>query len=161
MRQSGNLMGTKEVNRWPTRGDASGGQLFDEMTRALAVEMPSRRRALKLLAGGALAALAAGWGIGVKESDAVEVARDNQTCADKPAISNRRCPRVVQCGGEEFCTCARTVDGDKKCIGLRSAHCPNVDECDSDRDCGSGRVCVQVGACCGHERRNACFRRCP
>jgi hypothetical protein len=161
MRQSGNMMGTKEVNRWPTRGDASGGQLFDEMTRALAVEMPSRRRALKLLAGGALAALAAGWGIGVKESDAVEVARDNQTCADKPAISNRRCPRVVQCGGEEFCTCARTVDGDKKCIGLRSAHCPNVDECDSDRDCGSGRVCVQVGACCGHERRNACWRRCP
>jgi hypothetical protein len=154
-------MGTKEVNRWPTRGDASGGQLFDEMTRALAVEMPSRRRALKLLAGGALAALAAGWGIGVKESDAVEVARDNQTCADKPAISNRRCPRnVPRCGGKNFCTCARTVDGDKKCIDLRTAHCPTIDECDSDRDCGSGRVCVETGGCCGNERRNACFRRC-
>ena len=135
-------------------------QFFDEMTKSLAVEMPSRRRALKLLAAGALAALA-GWGMGVKEAEGVEVLRTARTCADKPAISNRRCPRFVQCGGKEFCTCARTVDGDKKCIDLRSAHCPTIDECDSDRDCGSGRVCVETGGCCGNERRNACFRRCP
>jgi hypothetical protein len=136
-------------------------QYFDDLARGLDDGTVSRRWALKLLAGGALAAVA-GWRIGVKESDAVEVARDNQTCADKPAISNRRCPRnVPRCGGKNFCTCARTVDGDKKCIDLRTAHCPTIDECDSDRDCGSGRVCVEVGACCGHERRNACWRRCP
>ena len=136
-------------------------QCFDDLARCLDDGTVSRRRALKLLAGGALAALAAGWGIGVKEADAVEVAADNLTCADKPAISNRSCPRFHRCGGKNFCTCARTVDGDKKCIDLRTAHCPTIDECDSDRDCGSGRVCVQVGACCGNERRNACWRRCP
>jgi hypothetical protein len=153
-------MGTKDVKRWAHRRDTSGGHLFDEMTQTLAVEMPSRRRALKLLAGGALAALA-GWGIGVKEAEGVEALRTARSCVDKPAISNRSCPRFHRCGGKEFCTCARTVDGDKKCIDLRSAHCPTIDECDSDRDCGSGGVCVETGACCGNERRNACFRRCP
>jgi hypothetical protein len=130
------------------------------MSRALAAEMPSRRRALELLAGGALAALF-GWGIGFKEAEAVEASRTEKSCADKRAISNKTCPRPRKCGGRFNCTCARTVGGDKKCIDLRSAHCPTVDECDGNRDCPSGAVCVKVGACCGNERRNACFRQCP
>jgi hypothetical protein len=153
-------MGTKDVKRWAARGDASGGHPFDEMSRALAAEMPSRRRALRLLTGGTLGALF-GWGVGVDEVGAVEVMRTDKSCADKPAISNRRCPRFHKCRDSNFCTCARTVGGDKKCIDLRSAHCPTVDECDGNRDCPSGAVCVKVGACCGNERRNACFRQCP
>jgi hypothetical protein len=87
--------------------------------------------------------------------------RTDQSCVGKAAISNTICPRFRQCRGRAFCTCARTVGGDKKCIDLGSAHCPNVDECDGDRDCPSGAVCVKVGACCDNVRRNACWRQCP
>jgi hypothetical protein len=150
----------KDRNLWEAvRGDASEGYLFDEMTRALTVG-PSRRQALRLMAGGALAALF-GWGVGVDEVGAIETRRTDRSCRDKPAISNTVCPRFRKCRGKNFCTCARTVGGDKKCVDLRSAHCPTVDECDGDRDCPAGAVCVKVGACCGNTRRNACFRQCP
>jgi hypothetical protein len=153
-------MEVKDKSFWAAaRGDAPEGHLFDEMTRALTVG-PSRRQALRLMAGGALAALF-GWGVGVDEAEAVEVARTDQSCVGKPAISNTVCPRFRRCRGKNFCTCARTVGGDKKCIDLRSAHCPTIDECDGDRDCPSGAVCVKTGACCGNEPRNACFRQCP
>jgi len=136
------------------------GHFFDELTQTLTLEPPSRRQALRLLAGGALAALF-GLGIGIDEAGAVGVRRTDETCAGKPAISNRVCPRFRQCRGRPFCTCARTVGGDKKCIDLRFAHCPTVDECDGDRDCPASAVCVKTGACCGNTRRNACFRQCP
>ena len=139
---------------------AATGHFFDELAQTFTFAPPSRRQALGLLAGGALAALF-GWGVGVDEAGAVGVRRTDQTCAGKPAISNKVCPRFRKCRGEFFCTCARTVGGDKKCIDLRSAHCPTVDECDGDRDCPSGAVCVKTGACCGNDRRNSCFRQCP
>ena len=132
---------------------------FDELTRTLTFGPPSRRQALRLLAGGALAAVF-GWGAGAGEAGAVEATRTDQSCVGEPAISNTVCPRFRSCR-RRFCSCARTVGGDKKCVDLRSAHCPTVDECDGDRDCPSGAVCVKVGACCGNTRRNACFRQCP
>ena len=141
-------------------GHVPTGHFFDEMTQTLTFGPPSRRQALRLLAGGTLAALF-GWGVGVDAAGAVEVRRTDQSCVGKPAISNTVCPRFRKCRGKFFCTCARTVGGDKKCIDLRSAHCPTVDECDGDRDCPSGAVCVKTGACCGNDRRNACFRQCP
>lgn len=131
---------------------------FDELTRALTMEPPSRRQALRLLAGGALATVF-GWGAG--EAGAVETRRTDGSCAGKRAISNTVCPRRLITCRRNFCTCARTVGGDKKCVDLRSAHCPTIDECDGDRDCPSGAVCVKVGACCGNKRRNACWRQCP
>lgn len=103
-----------------------------------------------------------GTGVGAREAGAVEAMRTDRSCRGKTAISNNVCPRRInRCRGRRFCTCARTVGGDKKCIDLRSFHCPTVDECDGDRDCGAGAVCVKVGACCGNKRRNACFRQCP
>src|SRR5215218_7173201 len=123
-------MEVKDRSLWgAARGDASEEYLFDEMTKAFTVG-PSRRQALGLLAGGALAALF-GWGVGVDEAGALEARRPARSC------------------------------GDKKCVDLRTAHCPTVDECDGDRDCPAGAVCVKVGACCGNTRRNACFRQCP
>jgi hypothetical protein len=135
---------------------------FDEFTRALTMmEPPSRRQALRLLAGGALAALF-GWGVGVDEAGAVETRRTDQSCAGKRVVSNRRCPRrLSRCGGRRFCTCARTVGGDKKCVDLRFVHCPTVDECDGDSDCPASAVCVKAGACCGNTRRQACIPQCP
>jgi hypothetical protein len=139
----------------------AGHHPFDELTRALTVEPPSRRQALRLLAGGTLAAVFA-WSVGAKEAGAVEALRNDRSCAGDPVISNRRCPRrIARCGGRRFCTCARAVGGDKKCVDLRTAHCPNVDECDSNSDCPSSAVCVKVGGCCRNRRRNACWRQCP
>jgi hypothetical protein len=154
-------MEVKDRSLWAAgRGDASEGHLFDEMARALAAG-PSRRQALGLLAGGALAALF-GWGAGVDEAGAVEARRTDQSCAGKRAVSNKRCPRrFSRCGGRFFCTCARTVGGDKKCVDLRRVHCPTVDECDGDRDCPASAVCVKAGACCGNTRRQACIPQCP
>ena len=142
-------------------GHAPTGHFFDELTETLTFGPPSRRQALRLLAGGALAALF-GWGVGVDEAGAVETRRTDQSCAGKPAVSNRRCPRrLSRCGGRLFCTCARTVGGDKKCVDLRRVHCPTVDECDADRDCPASAVCVKAGACCGNTRRQACIPQCP
>jgi hypothetical protein len=153
-------MEVKDRGFWAAaREDASEGNLFDEMTRTLAVG-PSRRQALRLMAGGALAAVF-GLGVGADEAGAVEVRRTDRSCRGEPAISNRLCPRRGTCRGRWFCACARTVGGDKKCVDLRTGHCPTIDECDGDRDCPAGAVCVKVGACCGNERRNACFRQCP
>ena len=152
-------MEVKDRGLWDTaREDTSEGYLFDEMTRTLAAG-PSRRQALRLMAGGAVAALF-GWGVGVDEAGAVEARRTDRSCRGEPAISNTVCPRFGTCR-RRFCACARTVGGDKKCVNLRTAHCPTVDECDGNRDCPAGAVCVKVGACCGNTRRNACFRQCP
>lgn len=155
-------MGVKDTRpRETSRGYTPTGHPFDGLTRALTVEPPSRRQALRLLAGGALATLF-GWSVGAEEAGAVEIERTDRSCAGDPVISNRRCPRrISRCGGRRFCTCARAVGGDKKCVDLRSAHCPTVDECDGNRDCPSGAVCVKVGGCCRNRRRNACWRQCP
>ena len=60
--------------------------------------------------------------------------RTDKSCAGKAAISNTVCPRPRFCR-RRFCACARTVGGDKKCVDLRYAHCPSVDECDSNSAC--------------------------
>jgi hypothetical protein len=138
---------------------APTGHFFDEFTQTFTFGPPSRRQALRLLAGGALAAVF-GPAVALEEAGAVEVMRTDKSCAGTPAISNTVCPRPRACR-RRFCACARNVGGDKKCIDLRTAHCPTVDECDGDRDCPSGAVCVKVGACCGNKRRQACFRQCP
>jgi hypothetical protein len=138
---------------------AATGHFFDELTQTLTFGPPSRRQALGLLAGGAMAAVF-GWGVGADEAEAVEAMRTDRSCARKAAISNTVCPRFRPCR-REFCACARTVGGDKKCVDLRYAHCPSVDECDSNSDCPAGAVCVKVGACCGNKRCSACWRQCP
>ena len=142
------------------RGEVSEGHSFDELSKALTIEAPSRRQALRLMAGGALAAVF-GLGVSVDEAGAVEIRRTDRSCRGKPAVSNRRCPRRLSLCRRNFCACARTVGGDKKCVDLRRVHCPTVDECDGDRDCPASAVCVKAGACCGNTRRQACIPQCP
>jgi hypothetical protein len=128
---------------------------FDEVAKGLAAGTISRRRALKLtgsaLLGGGLLAMFPG----------VASAQVNaqQQCQGEPAINNRRCP-TNRCGGNPDCNCATTVGGEKTCVNLREERCPNRDQCDRNRDCRRGEVCIQVGGCCGNPRRNLCVRTC-
>jgi hypothetical protein len=125
---------------------------FDEVAKGLAGGTISRGRALKLtgsaLLGGGMLALFPG------------VAGAQQVgCAGRPSVNNTGCPET-NCGGNRFCFCATTVANVKTCVNFRNEVCPTRDQCDRNRDCRSGEVCIQIGGCCGRPRRNLCIRRC-
>jgi hypothetical protein len=130
---------------------------FDQAAKGLAEGTISRGRALKLagsaLLGGGLLALSPGVAGAQVSVEAV--------CEGKPAISNKACPSS-RCGDpSSSCFCAKTVSGAKKCVNLENAQCPPQDQCDRNRDCATGEVCIQVGGCeCGHPRRNLCVPKC-
>ncbi len=129
---------------------------FDEAAKGLAASTIPRRRALKLtgsaLLGGGLLALFPGVA-GAQVST-------QQTCEGRPAINNQQCP-ITPCGGRSNCFCAETVSGAKRCVNFRNVACPKRDQCDRNRDCASGEVCIKIGGCeCGHPRRNLCIRKC-
>jgi hypothetical protein len=130
---------------------------FDQLAKGVATGDLSRRRALRLAAGALLGAT----GIASLAAPAAATHR-RRGCRDKPAISNRRCPPGTLChdtvGGE--CHCARTTEGDKRCVDFTEKLCPRRDECDRSRDCRDDEVCVEVGACCINPRRNVCAPRC-
>jgi hypothetical protein len=139
---------------------------FDEVAKGLAAGTISRRRALKLtgsaLLGGGLLALfpgVAGAQSNIVDETDPTLAASDPGCRGEPAINNRRCP-ANNCGGDRRCFCNETVSGEKRCVNVRDARCPNRDQCDRDRDCGRGEVCVKVGGCCGNRRRNACVPLC-
>jgi hypothetical protein len=148
------------------RGETSEGQLFDELSQGLASGAISRRRALKLagaaiLGSTGLLALfprAAGAQSIVDQTDPT-VAASDPACQGERAINNRRCPNN-RCGGDPECACAETVNGDKRCVNIDNEVCPRRDQCDSERDCSLGEVCIKVGGCCGRPRRNLCVRLC-
>ena len=135
---------------------------LDEVAKGLAAGTISRGKAIKL--GGA--ALLGSLGLlslfeGKARAQQVTV---QGACANKPAISNKRCPGGQKsfCGACPGCQCAKTVSGEKKCLNFRGLECPTRDECDSNKDCGGNEVCVQVGACCPeHPKRNLCVPHCP
>jgi hypothetical protein len=124
---------------------------FDEVAKGLAAGTISRGRALKLtgsaLLGGGLLALFPG------------AARAQQGCAGRPSVNNKRCPKS-RCGGNINCFCGTTVANVKTCVNFRKELCPIVDDCDRNRDCARGEVCVKVGGCCGFPQRNRCVRKC-
>ncbi|MDQ3695224.1 MAG: hypothetical protein M3464_16575 [Chloroflexota bacterium] len=130
-----------------------GLQNFDRLAKTLAAGA-TRRRVGRALVGG-LAAL----GVAALGREPAGAATD-RACKGKPAISNNRCPENAQgCTNDPRCFCAITVAGDKRCVNLANEQCPEVDECDSGKDCRRGQVCIQVAGCCGR-RRNLCVRRC-
>jgi len=124
-------------------------QRFDRITRSFATRA-SRRG----LVGGLAALLAVG-------GTAPITAASDATCQGEPAISNRTCP-TKSCSGNPFCRCAVTVKGDKTCVETGDlVPCPTRDECDRNRDCRKGEVCIKVGGCClDHPKRNLCIARC-
>jgi hypothetical protein len=128
---------------------------FDQAAKGLAASTISRRRALKLtgtaLLGGGLLALfpgAAGAQVNVAQGCAGQMAVNNKTCGGAP------------CGGNPQCVCARTVSGEKRCANFFNVFCPKRDECDNNRDCAGGEICIQVGGCCMHPKRNLCVPKC-
>ncbi len=137
--------------------DASKEQLFDELSRGVADGTISRRRALKL-AGTTLLAALFGGSVAIDEAEAVTERR----CRRKPAISNQRCPDRSICRetADQICSCAETVEGDKRCVDITDEVCPTTDECDRSRDCPGNQYCIEVGACCEGRRRNLCVRPC-
>jgi hypothetical protein len=148
------------------RGETSEGQLFDELSQGLAAGAISRRRALKIAGAaivgsmGLLALFSRAAGAQNIVPDDVSVAASDPACQGEPAINNRRCPPNNRCGGDPQCQCAETVGGDKRCINLRDERCPRRDQCDRNRDCPQGEICIKVGGCCGNPRRNLCVRPC-
>ena len=164
-------MEAKAAKLWAAaqREDAPEGQLFDELSRGIASGTISRRRVLKL-AGmailGSTGLLSLFPGVAGAQSSVYGRTVTSQQigeggCAeDEPAISNRRC-EPNPCGGNRNCFCAETVRGNKRCVNFRADQaCPERDLCDSNRDCPGDEVCIKIGGCCGHRRRNDCRPLC-
>lgn len=91
--------------------------------------------------------------------DEVTAAGSDLLCGGRPAICNQRGEEPAICG-RVTCQCARTVNGNKKCVELSGVSCPTTDECDGNRDCASGEVSVVVSGCCDGTRRNKCVAKC-
>ena len=148
--------------------DAYKGQLFDELSRGLAGGTISRRRVLKL-AGVAILGSTGLLSLFPRMAGAqssvygrtVTAQQFSGGCAeDEPAINNRACIGNM-CGGNRNCFCAETVTGKNRCVNLRADEaCPQRDQCDSNRDCPGDMICIKIGGCCGHPRRNDCARPC-
>ena len=126
---------------------------LDEVAKGLAGGTISRRRALKM-AGAAL------LGAAVVPFSSASPAEAQETCRNRPALSNRRCTAEAICHELPLCACARTVRGNKRCIDLASRDFCAAEPCERNRDCPEGEICVKLGACCGVEERQVCARRC-
>ena len=141
-------------------GDTSEGQLFDELSQGLASGAISRRRALKLAGAallgstGLLSLLARTAGAGVPISGG---------CGeDEPRITDRVCPSN-RCNTAGTCLCVETVRGTNRCVDATfpRSWCPEQDQCDRNRDCHRGQICIKTGGCCpGSSRNNVCARPC-
>jgi len=132
---------------------------FDRIARQLAAA-PSRRGAVRLLAG---AAALAGGGLLARvprPAPAQEVGIADAQCEAGPVLSDRKC-RFNQCRGREDCLCAKTTGGEKRCVELlfEKTFCGR-NECRRNRDCPQGELCVEIGGCCGDRRRHICVSPC-
>ena len=138
-------------------------QTFDRLTTTLAARASRRGllRGLTALGVGSVllgpAAAGARRAPGGADGNGATIEATDYVCKGKPAFSNKVCT-VSTCGGN--CLCGVSVSGARKCVDLDSVNnCPLVNECDRNRDCGPGAVCVQMGACCG-TRANLCVPSC-
>jgi hypothetical protein len=148
------------------RGETSEGQLFDELSQGIASGAISRGRALKLASAAVLGSTGllalfprAAGAQSIEEETGPTIAVSDPACQGEPAINNRRCPEN-RCEGDPECACAETVSGDKRCVNLADEQCPRRDQCDRNRDCPQGEICIKVGGCCEGRRRNLCVRPC-
>ena len=136
---------------------------FDRFAKSLAAGV-SRRR----LVGGLVALAAVGRGMLGPEAASAQgtpILPDGSgvtiqaNCQGKPAANNRRCVQNP-CAGGGNCFCWETITGDNSCVNIGNLRCPKRDECDRNRECGGGEVCIKIGGCCGHPERNACAPLC-
>jgi hypothetical protein len=97
------------------------GQGFDTLTRQLTT-VRSRRRALKALGGGAVAA--ALGGLGLREAAAADVSADAKRCRKV----TERCHRTSQCCGDVL-YCGTTGRANSVCCKPGGAPCSRDSEC--------------------------------
>jgi hypothetical protein len=133
---------------------------FDALTKALVAAKPSRREALRRLAGGALATVFGGLAL---EQASAQVGIQRRACG-QPCNGNGDCNAGLRCAARseeclaipssgDRCTgnsdCSRNFEtcnqNNDKCINtLAGRDCP---ECLHDRDCPSGQNCNNKGRC--------------
>ena len=130
---------------------------LDEVAKGLAEGTISRGRAIKFLGASLLVPVL------IPFSAAPAQAAD--LCMGKARFNNRTCPSfsdtVCKETANQICSCIETVSGATRCIDVtHGLLCPKKDECDRNRDCASGKICVKIGGCCGGRRRNKCAPKC-
>jgi hypothetical protein len=135
---------------------------FDALTKALVAAKPSRREALRRLAGGTLATVFGG--LALEEASAqFGTQAFNLTCrGDNPPETYCKGGRPGDCGREaDGCVCAQEKRGKAVCVEQPVDDCPTRNEaCRRTSDCGSGELCIRVSACdCRHS--GMCARECP
>ena len=110
---------------------------FDELTKALVAAKPSRRVALRRLAGGALVTVFGG--LALEGASAQRVGIEARTCG-QGCSSNGQCNACLQCGaGSE--ECVAKPDSEDPCTG--NGDCPeNYETCNN-----SGKCVNSVGNC--------------
>ena len=151
---------------------------FDELTKALIAAKPSRRAALRRLAGGALATVFGGFAL---EQASAQVGIEARTC-DQLCNKNSDCNAGLQCG-DDTGRCFAIPDSKEPCTGNgdcdlnfetcnRNERCINTlapsdcDECEVSGDCeGTDKTCSN-GRCfdrectansdCPHPNRQRC-----
>ena len=132
---------------------------FDRMTKTLFLAV-SRRGSLAGMTAGmaAMGSAILGWRGATAQIDPEET---DPVCEGRSAINNKRCRRqAFQCTRDNRCFCAKTVNGNKRCVRARNFSCPRRDECDRNRDCPNNEVCVRVGGCCNRRGRQKCLKLC-
>ena len=137
---------------------------FDELTKSLVAAKPSRREALRRLAGGALATVFGGLALEEATAQGVGTQAYNLTCrGTNPPEVYCKGGRPGDCGRPETgCVCAKEKrTGDAVCVVQPAGGCPtNRNNCRESRDCGSGEVCINLSGCCT-DRRGKCAKKCP
>ncbi len=135
------------------------GQRFDDLTKTLTGATPSRRRMLRGLAGGALAAVFGGRALDASAQFSPATAA---ICEGRKPICNEQGKPGFVCA--EGCVCAKNRNGEKQCVKALNDTCRNRERCRRNSDCsGDGEVCIDVTGCSGSECDGApgrCFKRC-
>jgi hypothetical protein len=141
------------------------GHRLDRIARSLVTDV-SRRQGLRVLASGltAVVVTALGWRNASAESvdlGGVVPEDADRTCRREPVIDNKQCPSNG-CTRDRECFCFKTVNGKKRCARANNQRlrCPTRDECERNNDCTRGRICAEVGGCCGRPNFHACLEVC-
>ena len=139
---------------------------FDALTKALAAANPSRREALRRLAGGALATVFGGVAL---EGASAQVGTEafNLVCRQEGAkffcTEGTPANEVTTCKSlASGCVCARKKGGGQVCVQQPSTGCPTRrNKCRDAGDCDSGETCILVSGCCDGSNRGKCVQKCP
>jgi hypothetical protein len=140
---------------------------FDALTKALAATKPSRREALRRLAGGALATVFGGVALEEVSAQDVGIEAYNLVCKQEGAkffcTEGTPANEVTTCKSlASGCVCARKKGGGQVCVQQPSTGCPTKrNKCRDAGDCDSGETCILVSGCCDGSNRGKCVQKCP